>query len=518
MDHKTEQDVVIYINSKNKSTGIVGDFTVNLTRPITQIKGFQILGVEIPYSWYNIRIGDAALCRKGGLDYVDYFYPNAFTFTTANNTLIFNINGQLYPVNLSLGVQIYVTPSHGPARWINMIYTLSNTIGQLQTDVVNQLPGCSACSITYTNYKISIALTMTTGMTSVGVMLNGSTFGSFIGLAYDNINYYNVLVYNTTIIMQHEISFVNDVDLTSYGSELISVPSIDQTSIGLSGSITNGTASIVADYINLNDYDRSNGFHPLARLWGYTSSASGPTIVGQKKVTTPIRPPLFFDTRFGVTATINDGGINQGVAAAFNNIMAPGNYSYTDLCAAITANLASSFTDPATTTTFNTSTGLFTITFVTNINMLNASFVVGRQTSPGGLRFTYLLDQLGFTNRTFTTVNETTFTVTSTIPFPLRPKNIYISSKTLSTLKNTNTTLDLDNPSTIIQNVIYRVPIQQFSPGTIIRSKQLERPPVQVVNGNTQTITSIDLQIWHEDGDLVDLNGLDWSIGIRIIV
>lgn len=505
-----EQDVLIFINSKNRSSGIVGDFTVTLTRPITHIKGFQILGVEIPDSWYNIRIGDAALCRKGGLDYADYFYPNSFVFTTANNTLIFNVNGISYPVNLSLGVQIFVVPRHGPGRWIDMIYTLTNTINQLQLDIVAQLPNCTACTITYANYKINISLTMSVPITKIGLIAAGSTLGSFLGLAYDNINYYNTDVYSTVLVMQHEISFVNDVDLTTYGSELISVPSLDLTTYALSGSITNGIATISADYVNLNDYDRTNGFHPLARKWGFTSSKVGPTITGDQRVTTPIRPPLFMDNGFGVTATINDGGINQGVAYAFNNIMSPGNYSYTDLCTAIATNLVGSYTDPATSVTFSTSTGLFTITFKTTINMLNASFVVATRSGPGGLRFTYLLDRLGFTNKTFTTVDDRTFTITSTIPFPLRAKNIYVSSKTLGLIKVTQSDLDLDNPSTIINNVIYRNPL------TKIRLQ--DRPPVQMVNKTTQLITSIDLQLWHEEGDLVDLNGRDWSIGIRIVL
>lgn len=518
MDSKMEQDIVIYVNSKNKISGIVGDFTVNLTRPITQIKGFQILGVEIPYSWYNVRIGDAGLCRKGGLDYADYFYPNIFTFTSANNTLVFNVNGQLYPVNLSLGVLVWVIPNHGPAHWAPLIYTLTNTLNQLQTDVLAQLPNCTGCVITYTNYKVTFTLTMSVPFNQIGIMLNGSTLGNILGLAYDDLQFYNVNVYSSTIVMQHEISFVNDIDLTTYASQLLNVPSITGSTFAISGSVAANVVTISADFINLNDYDRTNGFHPLARKWGYRSSKTGPSMIGDSTMTTPIRPPLFFDNGFGISAIINDGGINQGVLDSFNNIMQPGYYSYTDLCTAIKTTLTGTYTDPATTVTFNNTTGLITVLYKTTINMLTANFVVATRSSPGGLRFTRLLDVLGFTNRSLTTVDARTFTATSTIPFPLRSKNIYISSRTLAGLKVTQSDLDLDNPSTIIQNVLYRVPLQSATPGTVITSRLQERPPVQLVNKNISPITSIDFQIWHEDGDLVDLNGRDWAIGVRILI
>jgi hypothetical protein len=63
------ETIIIFANSSKRSSGRTPQFTINLTRPITQIKSFEILGVEVPYSFYNIQKGNVGIGRIGNREF-----------------------------------------------------------------------------------------------------------------------------------------------------------------------------------------------------------------------------------------------------------------------------------------------------------------------------------------------------------------------------------------------------------------------------------------------------------------
>jgi hypothetical protein len=222
MSNQHSETVTIYVNSSKRSSGITPQFTVNLSRPITQIKSFEIIGVEIPYSFYNVwkgNVGMGEITDNGNLYTLNHgnlaastTVAEAYNFVVMPATLMIKIDNRQYPITLV----------YEPAV-INPVYQ------HIQYSINTANVGIT-CSITITNYKLNFNLTTTSNFTKIGFYLSGTSvsLANYIGLtetieiiSLQPTNTVNLLMPSTYKIF-NPINFDVFTDYVSASSDIIS--------------------------------------------------------------------------------------------------------------------------------------------------------------------------------------------------------------------------------------------------------------------------------------------------------
>lgn len=96
----------------------------------------------------------------------------------------------------------------------------------------------------------------------------------------------------------------------------------------------------------------------------------------------------------------------------------------------------------------------------------------------------------------------------------IKPVNLYIGSTTLGQLIG-ETKLPVDDITFQPTNIIHKIQINA-PPGGVITDNKKYQTKKYVTNPLRSPITSIDFSLYNDDGQLVQLNGRSWSIGVKI--
>lgn len=127
------ENVVLYIDSKFRTSGDVENFTIQLDIPLKRVTKVEIVSAEIPYTFYNV--------------------------TNLNNTIVWTDGTTPYTATIEIGN-----------------YTVSDFVTTLKTAMDAEMPGFT---ITYIEkiYKLQFA-----NATAFQLLLDESTMASSIGL------------------------------------------------------------------------------------------------------------------------------------------------------------------------------------------------------------------------------------------------------------------------------------------------------------------------------------------------
>lgn len=197
-------------------------------------------------------------------------------------------------------------------------------------------------------------------------------------------------------------------------------------------------------------------------------------------------------TFYGVTANNNALAWTAG-ATAYRALVAPGNYTVskfvTALVAAMTAEQA------GWTVTYSAQTYKLTFQHATpfTLDLVNAL---------GATTMSSVIGQTAATALATTTVMPNSLNISG-------PRYLLIKSRALTRPKITRPFLNQSQ-----DDVLYKVSIQG-GPGDILVEKNTY--PNLLRYGVRQTIKNIDFQLTDDQGNLVDLNGQDWSLSVNLL-
>jgi hypothetical protein len=293
----------------------------------------------------------------------------------------------------------------------------------------------------------------------------------------------------TSYDVSSELSYYTDQILSNYAITMTAT--VDGTNtVTLSNSST----------ITINITDKSNPFHWMAYELGFRSNKSGLSVTADQPLKIPFKYPRY--TRNYLSFVYDDLGTL--------NIQIPdGNYTIYDLCTALKNNIIAS--NPAITSasvTCSHSTYKLTISITstsTSPSVTLQGYADGTEYS-GYPYSSYIGSQLGLINSitSNTSANTVTFTFHRSINLS-GPDALYLRS----TISRTHEATGFYKAN----DVIVRVPIPTNPNRLIIYRPENEQ---QILLFEDTTTTSIHTSLTYEDGQLVDLNGHEWSYNIRL--
>lgn len=511
----SSESIVIYANSSKRASGGRSSFTINLTKPITRLISFEILGVEIPYSFYNIWGGNLGICDVTGNGHT---LPVSYSSTSPSIDTI--IRSEIYrnPLNLALRFDNQTT--------IINIFQYTGEFDQFSFEGIGQkiidsgIHGVVSCSLTLVGFRILINITCATLFTSFGVILAGTDveLARYLGLTEDIIVTMLHPNYSTNLTLPSPYApinrklpywFIYGVGGWSgwtdqiYGPAYTPVLRFDFNFLGDNNSDVNNlivynmrvnsTTTIIDGYdYSVNPTVGSIFVDPSKHYIGAMLGLDGTYDIGQTITVLPsyISLPKVYNNT--ITFVVDGVGLSEISISS-------GNYTNAELISEISSQLASIIEyGGSSTVTLNADN--------------TVSFHLARIGTSVGFGRTTLTQYLGFIDNQLTQ-EAFDYTFTSTRPIK-KYSNIYIQSNALSSLLTIPTATDTDDPAYVVDGLIHKVQINS-NPGGFITDNSKYRKE-HIVKKLKAPITSIDFTIIDEDGQVIDLNGRDWSIGIKL--
>jgi hypothetical protein len=188
--------------------------------------------------------------------------------------------------------------------------------------------------------------------------------------------------------------------------------------------------------------------------------------------------------------------VAQNSSETHNITIAPGNYTATQIASLLETEFNSVFSTSQISVTYSVSTNKFTFTLVSG-SPFQFYFVTNQAVGQE------LFRNLGFTPYLGTTGPGYVSSLTSINSIDIAgPPNYYIRSGALSV----NSSYFSNQQSTTILQIPINVPPLSFI--------CYENPVDDFIKLNKSNITTIDLQLTDEYGNLIDTNGLDYTINI----
>jgi hypothetical protein len=264
--------------------------------------------------------------------------------------------------------------------------------------------------------------------------------------------------------------------------------------------------------VGLSDYNGTlevdTDKHYISYLLGFNTGSYSHLEQPPRTIRTPIKPPKYYENRIL---------IDVGDVSTYGFTVADGYYTPSDLATYMTSQFAL-ITELATSTVTASSAGIITM----NIRTANPhNFIKFRLQKYYG--WNYLIYKMGFEDQfvyvssadykmEVTGVNITSATFVGSRPFNYRPTHLYIRSETLGQLTKPTASF-IDDPTYQLDYLIHKIQINASPGGTI---KDTKKYNTRRVASSHSPITSIDFSLYDEDGQLVQLNGRNWAIGVKI--
>ncbi len=501
------ESILLHFTSKKKSRGYKTAYTVDLPTPINRFESFEVLGVEIPYSFYNCPRGNNIFCDVisradssvvdtlyGGGDVVEYVPPDDPL------NLVIELNNTPYSINVA-----------GYAYYGNRDYTNIADIIASYTAIF------TGCTVAVVGYKLTFTLSTQSSYSKFAFKRNGSnqTLADFLGLTQDIIVTFAQPTYTATIQFPGLFYRFNKKYLSEYmygflgssplgASWYFPLPDRYGTQYYISGTDSVGTDLSIDNLIRVDTTK-----HILAQRLGVKDGIYEMSAL--HNFPGPYTPPKqYFYSYVLVYLFYSSYLINLNIE--------PGNYTPSYLASVLNAGLQA-VPDIAGSSAVINSEGFMEITLVSAVgnwdSMAILNYVKGGKDVILGYGKIFPLDLFGFETELWTNfaVPSNTVKYTATKKIKERPHYLRIQSLTLGGLIGDEYVMD-DDPLFAASNIIHKVQVT-VGPGMTIRDNQ-KYTTKKKVNKFRQPITSIDFALIDEDQQYVDLNGLDWSISVRI--
>lgn len=514
-----EDNIIIHLCSKKKTTGFATSFKIVLPLAVSRIKSFEVLGAEIPYTFYNLPTGNKAFCDTSGATSTGSSVYSPDEIYTSPLILMFSFDGDQTPVDVS-----------GYSQLSRPNFT---DIGSM---IVNAAPhGCYECTMTLIGYKINIFMRTSQTFTKVTVKLIGtdSTLASYLGLNQDAVFESPHPTNVANIRMPSLYQQFNHKDISRYLTSFVANGNNSATYIApiaqILAQIYTPTIIQVVPYMEISVYD-TNPQHNSPITINYNKHIlayklgipEGTYIIGARfPLPTYFIPPMVYEW-YGFDVVV--GLFEQSYTLTLN--MNPGNYTVTDIINAINQQLQSIPQLAGSVASIDPSTGRTIIDITVATPGPYISLVNDRYTGR-----TLILDKLGFSDQIrtpyrpigsysvgFVTVdghgsNISTARFISSNKFKRTPNYLRIQSHTLASLISTEY-MEEDDPLFQISNIIHKIQVKAL-PGGVITDNQKYTTRKMVTKMRTP-LTSIDITLYDEDNQIVDLNGSDWCVTIRL--
>lgn len=103
------ENVVVYVNSKNRSTGVAENFTINLVNPLRHIRYVEVVSAEIPYTYYNTTTLNNTIVWQdaGATTYAASVAPGNYTTSQFITALQTAMNAQMAGFTITYLSQTY---------------------------------------------------------------------------------------------------------------------------------------------------------------------------------------------------------------------------------------------------------------------------------------------------------------------------------------------------------------------------------------------------------------------------
>lgn len=502
-----EDCIMLYVNSSKKTSGITSQFSINLPRPITHAKAYEITGVEVPYTFYDIwngNTGIAEITPTGNAPQTFYaptgvpiFMPS-FYLDWAQQAFTFVFNNNTYNIITTQPADISLSSPLGDVVGFNFIG---------ESIMAANIPGISSCVVSLINYKIRLYITTTITCVMLGLVLQGTdpNLALFMGLSQNTISTYssgatavdiylpstyNMYTSNVTNYYIYNSQAYFTIGSTTYRFEYINP---GDGLVALADGVDFADSKLVVDP------DR----HYLGYILGYNGSYNNRPGALQRRSLDKF--PLHYDLRLFIQAL--------DPAASPSRSFPAGHYTGSEAANQINTILQTTTEFKTSVFSYNESTRLFTA--VINTANQHNSIAIGSYKYSGQID---LFEKLGFAPgvQTITGVNITTATFHSIYPYNPGTKFLYVCSDTLSDLTDAKTFTDVDNPIFKTDNIIHKIQVN-VKPTKIIRDNG-KFAIRKTITKSFQPITSIDFELRDQDLQLVQLNGRSWAISIRFIL
>jgi hypothetical protein len=260
-----------------------------------------------------------------------------------------------------------------------------------------------------------------------------------------------------------------------------------------SGMVNSGLTNPTCTYDNdtykftltSDDTFTISSLNGVARLMGFSSTkTAASTITSDFAV---------YDNSIYISPANNYLDIDEGTGGGITRFtLTPGNYTVSEMTSAVTALISGGI---GLTCTYNSKTAKISI----SAGGGSPTFII----YTGGLG-----DVLGFTS----TVTSVFDVATANSVLNLSGTNsIFIRSKLITDKRESKAYVD-----TKTNNSIGRIPVD-VSPNNILTYSP-PSPQTLYMGGKNINLSTIDLSIYDEDGNLLNLNGSNWSIGLKFII
>lgn len=490
------------IDSDARASGVNPEFTTTFELPKVQVNSIEIAEVEIPFSYKTIRSGNTGFCKLGATEINVYGGYNKVTLTSATNTLVTQFDGEQYTVTLAPG-------DYSPTIFCATLQAA------LLADIHNQ-------SVTVTrdnlSFLVTLTITRTSNYTIGGIVQPLSPLASVMGLVQSpateeqktNYQAYQILmdtntntspdnnIYSLTASKVMEfVSYDLTKELAYYTSQIFT----NYAQIITASYSANNTITLTSGTnITINITDLSLPIHWMAYELGFRSNKSGLAVTADQPVSLPFRYSIYSHNY--LTFTYSDLGTL--------NIQIPdGNYTIYDLCSTLKNNIIASnvaITDASV--TYSKTTYKFTVSITTPasiaVSATLSGFAEGAEYNSYA-RSKYITPSLGLISNITSSLiaGVATFAFQSTLDLSGQ-EALYLRSQISRTQAATGFYKADD--------IIMRIPIK-CGPNQLIIYRPENNPIIYLYEDSL--LLSVTTSLTHEDGQLVDLCGRNWSYNIR---
>lgn len=501
------ESILLHFSSKKKSRGYRSAYTVDLPRPITRFESFEVLGAEIPYSFYNCPRGNNSFCdviSRADSSVVDTLYGGGdiveYVPTDDPLYLVIELDNTPFYINVA-----------SYASYGNRDYT------EIATIIASYDQTFTACTVAVIGYRLTFTLSTHSSYSKFVFKYASSNqvLVRFLGLTQDAITTFihptNTATvqfpglfyrFNQKYINEYMYGFLGSSPLNAhwnfqlperYGTQFyVNAFSSGYVDLSIDNLIKiDSTKHILAQKLEMKD-----GIYEMSAIHTFPGSFTPPKQYFYQYVLVY----LFYNTY-----------------TIFLNIE-PGNYTASYLASVLNAGLQAESDLAGSSATIN-SDGFMEINLVSAVGDWDSMAILNYEKGGKDVTLAYgkvfPLDLFGFERELWTDFDTPAHTVkyTATKKIKERPFYIRIQSLTLGGLIGDEYVMD-DDPLFASSNIIHKIQVNA-APGTIIRDNQ-KYTTKKIVNKFRAPITSIDFALIDEDQQYLDLNGLDWSISVKI--
>ena len=495
---------MLFVNSSKKTSGITSQFNITLPRPITNARAYEIVGAEIPYSFYDIwpgNTGIADITPIGSTEPQTFYniaYQNTPSFFWVWNyqQFTFIFNNVIHTITTTSPSETY--PSSGDVSGFNFIG---------ESIMAANIPGITSCTVSIINYRLNLRITTTIVCFMLGLLLQGTNvqLASFIGLSQNTITNYSGGTTAANIYLPSTYNPYTADLITYYTRNIQSYFIIGSTTYHIDG-YTNDGLYVTKDNDPYTDSSITVNpeKHYLGYILGYNGTYANSPGLGVSSIPFT-RLPIHYDLRIFIQAL--------GPDASPSSSLPPGYYTGDQIVTQLNAIIQTSAEFKNTVFSYNSSSKLISVTV--NTATPHSSLSIGNSKYGS---YVNLFEKLGFAPgvHTVTGVNITTATFHAIYPYNPGTQYLYICSNTLSNITDSKVSTDTIDPMIEIDNIIHKVQVN-VKPTKLIRDNGKFAIRKTLVK-SFQPITSIDFELRDQDLQLVNLNGRFWSLSIRFII